>query len=495
MAVVYNPDANSPSLAMHGQSGSYYEQYYYRHIPASAKTKPSPDPTSPHNNNLWKIQTAQKTWENLKQCQKDWYNHSFKKRKLVTADPKQAHFMQSGYYLGVNVALYTLDPKTGTYFVPDCYCYAIINPDWTPSLPTWAFTYVAKSENAYTAYFTNGNGNTKLIGAEDPACVQGECSLATHVHMTRYSWGLDDVAPEYRPIALTNWFPLHLKSWFEDVAMWDEYRWKYVTCKKPGANQEDCMIAHFYKKTTLPELCYESDMQFTFKFSDAGLKLSWEGGTTGTKWDIYFGDEKIGEIWSNKDDGSDGGSYSYGGHPFSEKKWKYPFLRYAIPPIEGGVGNYIDVHCDMIDRYNEHPCGGSDGFWYKYYHFKLDREIFCGSWGPHAGVRVDTEMPIYDDSGWGWSYPWGTAQMIVRGPSNPDWTYMWAYHGLRDGVRFSGGNKQHCDLTGWGAPGWFNECLLRVKAAGLMPACVHTKVTGLTFRVDKNYLRGMGGID
>lgn len=489
MALVHNPDANSPSLQMHGQSGSYYEQYYYRHIPAEAKTKPSPDPTSPHQNNLWKIQTAQKTWENLKQCQKDWYNHSFKKRKLTTADPKYAHFMQSGYYLGVNTALHSLDAKTGKFFVPDCYCYAVINPDWTPSLPTWKYIYTAKGKWAYTAYFTTGNGNTKLIAAEDPEGAQGEVSLATHVHMTRYSGGLYDVAPEYRPVALTNWFPLTLRNWFENVAMWDEYRWKYVTCKKPGANQEDCMIAHFYKKTTLPELCYESDMQFTFKFSDAGLKLSWEGGTTGTKWDIYFGDEKIGEIWSNKDDGSDGGSYSYGGHPFSEKKWKYPFLRYAIPPIEADATTNVDVSADMVNKWTVHPCGGGGGNWYWYYQFQLSHLVFASSWGIHPGIRVDTEMPIYDASGWGWSYPYGTATIFVRGPDAPDWHIVWAYRGLRDGVEFKPGKTQHCDRLGYNGPGWFNEVLLRVSNSGLMPACAHTKVTGMAMRGSAHYVR------
>jgi hypothetical protein len=41
----------------------------------------------------------------------------------------KANFIHSGTPMGVNTILDTMDPVTGTFWVPECYCYNVVRPD------------------------------------------------------------------------------------------------------------------------------------------------------------------------------------------------------------------------------------------------------------------------------------------------------------------------------------------------------------------------------
>lgn len=489
MATVENTNWQEAVGVRYASSSMQGGDYFVRATQQLARVTPPTDKTDPHSVYMWKIAIANKAWDGMRQCQKDWFNHAWKKRRLSTAEKGKNTFLQSGTYLGVNTALDTLDKNTGTYWVPECVCYPLINPDWSPALITWKFLHAARGNYASVGYLLDG-GNGKNLGfGQDPKELRVKTSLRTPLHITRYATFDYEIAPEVRPVALTNWFPLHLANAFEDIAMWDDKRWTYENCKMPGSAKEECYIGHFWPKVKSQSLCVETDMQFRFKFDDMKLQLSWQGGTGGRCWDIYWADTKIGNICEDTKPGGDGGNMVYQSHGYEVDKWPMLFLDNPLPPVEFDDNRYTDVNCDMTAKWDGSACPYDGGLFRKNYQFSCDKEILTRSWGARPAIRVDTETPIYDARGWGWAHPWGTASLALRGASSPDWTHVWAQYGGLEGVEFSEGKQQHCDNLGWGYDGWFNEVLINTRNAMLWPSCTWTEVTGLKFRALKEIVR------
>lgn len=292
MATIDNPDpdsSGSPSSKKMRLPGGTIR---YRDTYGDAKAPASTDPNNPYANNVYKIKMTSQIWEQIRPCRKDVYNHSYAKYHLKGVQDDHSDFLTTGYMLGLNDINHSLNPQTGEWDSPECFCFLPTDVMCNPlPVKSW-FELHANNGTFVTSYNDKFEKGEKVSGSWKPnSCLQNFSLKAPH-HYTRHSALIDwlDSLDRRNKIPMIPGLNVRGYNGIFDLSACN--RW--IITSSSGGN----MIAYFCPLGCTSSLCANREMRFEIQMTDSIANVKYTGPTGGIAYDVYWFDEYLFTIYA-----------------------------------------------------------------------------------------------------------------------------------------------------------------------------------------------------
>lgn len=294
----YVEETGAPVLVSSGMLGT---GYIYRDTWKDAKISPSPDPTNPYKNTNWKFGSANSAWSNMRGCRKDWFNHSWKYRKMKDIEDDKGKFIQSGALMGVNSVLDTLNPEDGSYWVPDCWCHEVVRHDGLPYNSKGLYLHGAYGAHGQTSYKRWVGAKERFGAAWDPHEGAFKVTYRTSLGRSRVGQGFTWNWAWEKPTQMAVWFPFWFKNITGSYHLWDCNKWIFREDCLIKSCKQNCFTVEFYPHGDPTGLCNYVGIEVSLCYGDGDGEILAVGGDTGEMFDLYWLEEKLGSIGTHSD--------------------------------------------------------------------------------------------------------------------------------------------------------------------------------------------------
>ena len=330
MARVTNPDPDAPqnpntkNMRLPGGAKRYRDTFI------DARSAPSVDPNNPYANNKYKIQKTTAIWEKIRPCRKDMYNHSFAKYHLSGAVDEKSNFITTDYILGMNDINHTLDPATGKWDAPECFCFTITDLLCNP-LDLESYFYMhATNGGVITAYNTFHSGGDRVTGSWKNLSYVHAAGVKSPFHFERKTAMVNWLMSMDRrnKLPMIPGFNVHgpTGSHYLD----NPNRWKIQRA------EGGTYVASFCPFGCDSSLCGEGRNKFSISISDEVAVVDYTGPTEGVLYEARWFDEKLFDFYVGETMDSETKSGSVRGYGIHDK----------VPKMY--LGNSLDCHDNTV---------------------------------------------------------------------------------------------------------------------------------------------------
>jgi hypothetical protein len=156
------------------------------------------------------------------------------------------------------------------------------------------------------------------------------------------------------------WHPIYFKNLAGTINQWNCERYHYIDgCMIDGCSG-DCYTAVVIPYMAYPDLCNLELIKYSICYDDGGATVRLLGGDSGTMWDVYWGDDKIGTVGDASVGLGKAMQRQFGAVGFTKDTFEMGFKEHFEPCYEDAD---LKIHVDgggEIDRKGTKDCG--DGF-------------------------------------------------------------------------------------------------------------------------------------
>jgi hypothetical protein len=418
--VTYGSDASRLREGVHEQ-GSGGTTQPVRPVHEDARVSPSSDPTNPYEENRWRLSQTVKVWSGLRPCKKEIFNHSFKLYNITGTTGKKSRQLQSGYPLALSVIINSLDPNTGSFLDPLCFCYQLVDPAGQPLKCKAHWFYVEVGDVMNTVYSVDIGQGERFKGSILPGAANWLNKLQGPVVVQRGSAYLNWIEMIGDRDEFCMWIPFAIATIIGTSHLWDCEEWRLVGASTDSDSGSSTLNLIWCPTGCNSSLCSDAYVFVDLTYGDGGVDVSIRHKDGSDHADV---------LW----DGVIFGSFNYGASGVDLVS------SFHFPPFKNNESGTKMIYSEDLDPCDYSPrlpglvqkgdmivnesrdcsCegGGCDDYWYV---FGFDEPIRFDGTRRNPEIKLVVDGPIYDGRGFQCFYPWGAAWIYVSDSVDGPW--------------------------------------------------------------------------